>query len=305
MGMRSSKWFHIKEKLIRSYFTLTGGIAILILLLIFVFLVTEGYPAIREIGLLEFLSGQRWMPSSSDPGYGTVPMILGTLLIALGSIAIAVPWGIITAGYIAEIAPNNIKEIMKVTIETLAIFPSVVLGFIGLTILAPFLGNLFQLSNGLTALTGSLMLSIMALPTIISISEDSLNSVPKAHKEAAYALGATKWETLIKITYPSAASGIIAAVMLGFGRAVGETMTVLMVTGNALNLPVTKVWGVPFPDFLTSVRTLTATIAIEGSDVPWGSLHYHSLFVVGIILFLMTFAVNILADLAQGRSRKG
>ncbi len=305
MSMKSSKWFHIKEKLIRSYFTLTGGIAILILLLIFVFLVTEGYPAIREIGLLEFLSGQRWMPSSSDPGYGTVPMILGTLLIALGSIAIAVPWGIITAGYIAEIAPNNIKEIMKVTIETLAIFPSVVLGFIGLTILAPFLGNLFQLSNGLTALTGSLMLSIMALPTIISISEDSLNSVPKAHKEAAYALGATKWETLIKITYPSAASGIIAAVMLGFGRAVGETMTVLMVTGNALNLPVTKVWGVPFPDFLTSVRTLTATIAIEGSDVPWGSLHYHSLFVVGIILFLMTFAVNILADLAQGRSRKG
>ncbi|ACB84564.1 phosphate ABC transporter permease subunit PstC [Natranaerobius thermophilus] len=300
--MKAGKWFDVKQKLIKGYFTLTGGIAILVLFLIFAFLIVEAYPAVKELGILEFLTGYRWMPSSGDPGYGTLALILSTLIIAIGSIVIAVPWGVITAGYISDVASPKIKEIMKITVETLAIFPSVVLGFIGLTILAPLVANIFQLSNGLTALTGVLMLSIMALPTIISISEDALNSVPNEYKEASYALGATKWETLRRITYPSASSGIIAAVMLGFGRAIGETMTVLMVTGNSLAVPLTEIWGFPIPDFLTSVRTLTATIAIEASDVPWGSLHYHSLFVVGAILFLMTFIVNLIADFALGRS---
>ncbi len=304
-GRKSSRWFKAKQSMIQTFFTLNGGLAIIILALIFGFLVKEGYPAIREIGLYEFLSGYRWMPSSGDPGYGTLALILSTLIIAVGALVISVPWGIITAGYISEVAPSGIKEVMKVIVETLAIFPSVVLGFIGLTVLSPVVARGFQLSNGLTALTGAIMLSVMALPTIISISEDALNSVPREYKEASYALGATRWETLRHVTFPSASSGIVAAVMLGFGRAIGETMTVLMVTGNSLAVPLQEVYGIPLPNFLTSVRTLTATIAIEASDVPWGSLHYHSLFVVGAILFLLTFVVNLLADFVLSRSGKG
>ncbi len=287
------------------YFTLNGALAIIILLLIFLFLLIEGYPAIKEVGLGEFLFKYRWMPSSGDPGYGTLALILSTLIVAFGAMLISIPWGIITAGYISEIAPKKIKDILKTTVEMLAVFPSVVLGFIALTTVAPIVARIFGLSNGLTALTGSIMLSIMALPTIISISEDALNSVPKDYKEAAIAMGATRWEVLKKVTYPSASSGILAAVMLGFGRAIGETMTVLMATGNSLAIPMTDYFGIPVPDFLTSVRTLTATIAIEGSDVPWGSLHYHSLFVVGAILFFLTFIVNLVADLAINKFQGG
>ena len=293
-----------RGNLIRMYFSLSGAVAIIFLILIFAFLLKEGYPAIKEIGFFEFFSGYRWMPSSKDPGFGTLALILSTLIVATGAVVISVPWGVITAGYISEIAPPRIKEIMKITVEILAIFPSVVLGFIGLTILAPFIARFFHLSNGLTALTGALMLSIMALPTIISISEDAINSVPREYKEASYALGATRWETLRTVTLPGASSGIVAAVMLGFGRAIGETMTVLMVTGNSLAVPLQELWGIPVPDFLTSVRTLTATIAIEASDVPWGSLHYHSLFVVGAILFGLTFVVNLLADIFLNRSQR-
>ena len=303
--MKSTKAFRIKNSLIRLYFTINGALAIIILLMIFFFLLNEGYPAIKEIGLGEFLFKSRWMPSSGDPGYGTLALILSTLIIAFGAMVISIPWGIITAGYISEIAPKKIQDILKTTIETLAVFPSVVLGFIALTTVAPLVARIFGISNGLTALTGSIMLSIMALPTIISISEDALNSVPKEYKEAAIAMGATRWEVLKKVTYPSASSGILAAIMLGFGRAIGETMTVLMATGNSLAMPMTDIYGIPFPDFLTSVRTLTATIAIEGSDVPWGSIHYHSLFVVGAILFVLTFIINLIADLAINRFKGG
>lgn len=299
--MKTTAGFRNKNSLIRLYFTINGALAIIILLLIFFFLLKEGYPAISEIGLGEFLFKTRWMPGSQDPGYGTLALVLSTLIVALGAMIISIPWGVIAAGYISDVAPRKIKEILKSTVEMLAVFPSVVLGFIALTTIAPIVARTFGLSNGLTALTGSIMLSIMALPTIISISEDALNSVPREYKEAAIALGATRWEVLKKVTYPSASSGILAAIMLGFGRAIGETMTVLMATGNSLALPMTDVYGIPFPDFLTSVRTLTATIAIEGSDVPWGSLHYHSLFVVGAILFVLTFVINLVADLAINR----
>ncbi|MDV2582447.1 phosphate ABC transporter permease subunit PstC [Alkalibacillus haloalkaliphilus] len=216
---------------------------------------------------------------------------------------VAVPWGIFTAIFISEIAPKRLKEMLKPVVEIFAIFPSVVLGFIALIVISPIVANVFGLSNGLTAVTAAVILSVMALPTIISIAEDSLNSVPSDFKEGAYALGATKWEVIKDISLPAAKSGIIAAVMLGFGRAVGGAMTVLMAAGNAIDMPIQQFLGLTVPDFLTSVRTLTANIAIEGSDVAWGSLHYSALFVVGMILFVITFIVNLIADLLINRQR--
>ncbi|PYZ93953.1 phosphate ABC transporter permease subunit PstC [Salipaludibacillus keqinensis] len=291
--------------LIEKMFFVFGSIAIFVLLLILFFLIREGSGAIREVGIMEFLTGTRWYPSSPQgAGYGALPFILGSLMVTTGALVIAIPWGIFTAIFIAEIAPRRVREILKPAVEVLAIFPSVVLGFIALVILSPIVANVFGLSNGLTALTASVILSVMALPTIISISEDSIKSVPKDYREAAYALGATRWETIKTITVPAAKSGIVAGVMLGFGRAVGETMTVLMAAGNAINMPITEFLGVTLPNFLTSVRTLTANIAIEGSDVPWGSLHYSSLFVIALILFVITFIVNLIADLLISRQRR-
>ena len=276
-------------------------LTVVFLFLILLFLVTRSWPAVQEVGLREFLFGTRWMPSSRNPGYGALTMIYGSLMVAVGALVVSIPWGLAVAIYIAELAPRRWKEILKPAVETLAIFPSVVIGFIGLVVLAPFLAKTFGLSHGLTALTGVIMLAVMALPTIVSIAEDALTSVPHEYKEAAYALGANQVETIVRVTIPAAKSGITAAVMLGFGRAIGETMTLLMVAGNALSMPVTYLAGIPFPNYLRSVRTLTATIAIEGLDVPWGSLHYSALFVIGGILFGFTFLVNLIADLVLHR----
>ncbi|GAA0470734.1 phosphate ABC transporter permease subunit PstC [Alkalibacillus silvisoli] len=294
---------NINDYLMEKVFLLLGTFAIFILALIVGFLFREGMDALREVGIGEFLIHQSWYPSSSDPRYGALPFIISSIMVTVGALTLAVPWGIFTAIFIAEIAPKRLKEILKPVVEVFAIFPSVVLGFIALVVLSPMVANVFNLSNGLTAITASIILSVMALPTIISIAEDSLNSVPSDFKEAAYALGATKWEVVKDISLPAAKSGIIAAVMLGFGRAVGETMTVLMAAGNAIDMPIREFLGVTIPDFLTSVRTLTANIAIEGSDVAWGSLHYSALFVVGIILFVITFVVNLIADILINRQR--
>ncbi|WP_018921602.1 phosphate ABC transporter permease subunit PstC [Salsuginibacillus kocurii] len=295
---------NVVDYVMARLFTLFGSIAIIILALILFFLVREAIPAIREIGLAEFLFGQRWYPSSSDPGFGALPFILSSLMVTTGALFIAIPWGVFTAIFIAEIAPRRVRETLKPVIETLAIFPSVVLGFIALVIIAPITAQVFNLSNGLNAFTASVILSVMALPTIISIAEDALKSVPRAHREAAYALGASRWETIRNVTLPAAMSGIFAGMMLGFGRAVGETMTVLMAAGNAIDMPVTEFFGVWLPEFLQSVRSLTANIAIEGSDVPWGSLHYSALFVTAIILFVITFIVNLTADFLMARQRR-
>lgn len=298
---RTQRW---SEKVIIGGLTISGLFAVLTVSFIFGFLVKMSWPAIQQVGIMEYLTGKRWMPSSPNPGYGALPMIFGTTMVSTASLLIAVPWGIGTALYLSEVAPNKIREIVKPALEILAGIPSVVFGFIALVVVAPKIANLFNLSNGITALTGAIMLGIMALPSIVSISEDSLNAVPKDYRDAALALGATKWQTMTRITLPAAKSGIIAAVMLGFGRAVGETMTVLMATGNSLAIPLKEKFGIQLPNFLTSIRTLTAGIAIDASDVPWGSLHYHSLFVLGAMLFMITFIVNLIADLVLNKGQR-
>ncbi|MDG5786836.1 phosphate ABC transporter permease subunit PstC [Evansella sp. AB-P1] len=296
---------NLLDFLIEKAFFVFGSIAVFVLLLILYFLIREGSDALREVGIVEFLTGTRWYPSSPQgAGYGALPFIISSFMVTTGALIIAIPWGIFTAIFIAEIAPKRVREILKPVVEVLAIFPSVILGFIALVILSPIVANLFGLSNGLNAFTASVILSVMALPTIISIAEDSIKSVPKDYREAAYALGATRWETIKTITVPAAKSGIMAGIMLGFGRAVGETMTVLMAAGNALNMPVREFFGVTLPNYFSSVRTLTANIAIEGSDVPWGSLHYSALFVIALILFVITFVVNLTADILISRQRR-
>ncbi len=293
------------DQFIRFGFLCSGLLVTAILLLIFGFLISKSWPALIEIGPMEFLTGQRWMPSSPrGAGYGALPMILSSIVVTVAALIIAVPWGVGAAIFINEIAPTKLKELLKPFIEMLAIFPSVVLGFFGLVALGPFIANLFGLSSGLNGLTGAIVLAVMSLPTIVSISEDALNSVPNAYREASYGLGANRWETIARVSLPSASSGIIAGVMLGFGRAVGETMAILMAAGNALNMPITEILGMPVPTLMKSVRTLTANIAIEGSDVAWGSLHYHSLFVLALILFVITFAVNLVADIMHNRFHK-
>jgi phosphate transport system permease protein len=215
-------------------------------------------------------------------------MIVSTLMVTLGALLIAVPIGLACAAYLAEIASPRVREILKPVIEILAGIPSVVMGFLGIVVVNPLIARVFGLPNGLNALNGSILLAIMSLPTIISLSEDAITAVPKTYKEASLALGATRWQTLIRVTIPAALSGIIASIMLGMGRAIGETMTVLMATGNAQAMP---------HSFLDAVRTMTATIAIELGEVPFGSVHYHALFVIGFVLFVMTFLVNLVSDI--------
>ncbi len=301
-GAKSQKWY---EKAVLGVLTLNGLFAVVVVVTIFGFLLQKGLPAIQEVGLKEFLTSVRWIPSSPNPGYGALSMIVGTLMVSIAALVVAVPWGVGTAMFLAEVAPGKIREFIKPMLEILAGIPSVVIGFIALVVVAPWIARTFELSNGLTALTGALMLGIMALPTIVSISEDAFKAVPNDYRDAALALGASRWQTMIRVTFPAAKSGIIAAVMLGFGRAVGETMTVLMATGNSLALPMQEFLGIKLPNYLASIRTLTATIAIEGLDVPWGSLHYRSLFVLGAMLFVLTFVINFVADIVLNKAQGG
>jgi phosphate transport system permease protein len=267
-------------------------LSILILLGIFILLLLDGFPAVKHLGLSSFFS-VIWNPTSYvKETYGLGAMIISTLMVTFGAMLLAVPIGLGCAAYLAEIAPSWVREILKPVIEILAGIPSVVLGFLGIVVVGPAIARIFHLPNGLNAVNGSLLLAVMSLPTIISISEDAISSVPRSYKEASLALGATRWQTLIKVVVPSALSGIIASIMLGMGRAIGETMTVLMATGNALKMPY---------HFFDAVRTMTATIAIELGEVPFGSNHYHGLFVVGFILFVMTFIVNLVADIVLAK----
>ncbi|HEY3379096.1 MAG TPA: phosphate ABC transporter permease subunit PstC [Armatimonadota bacterium] len=283
------------EKLI----LLSGGITIITVLLIFVFLLRDALPALKAVHLLPLLTGQSWYPNSDE--YGMLPLILGSLQVTIGAIIVGVPIGVAAAVYIGEIANERVREILKPTIETLAAIPSVVIGFLGLVLLVPFIQQKFHLAQGgLTALTGAIMLAFMAMPTIISISEDALHAVPQQFREASMALGATKWQTISHVVVPAARNGILASVMLGIGRAIGETMTVMMVTGNAAILPN---WHQGL-GFLQPVRTLTATIAAEMGETVQNDTHYYVLFALGTVLFLITFAINLIADIALQRSRR-
>ncbi len=271
------------------YLFLTAGVsAIGILFCIFVMLAINGLQTFADVSLTQFFLSTSWNPSAfAEPSYGILALVASTLMVTIGAMIIAVPLGIGTAAYISEIAPSYIRETLKPVVEILAGIPSVVVGFFGIVFLGPIIADVFNLTSGLNALNGSILLAVMALPTIVSVSEDAIRSVPKEFKEASYALGVNRWLTLVKITLPAASSGIVAAVMLGVGRAIGETMTVLMATGNALQMP---------GSFFDSVRTMTANIAIELGEVPFGTTHYFGLFAVGLVLFLMSLAVNLTAE---------
>jgi phosphate transport system permease protein len=278
----------VTDTFFRYAFLFSGVSAILILLSIFLMLALNGLQTFSDVSFSEFFLSTRWNPSAfGEPSYGILSMVVSSIMVTLGAMVIAVPLGIGTAAYLSEIAPESIREILKPVIEILAGIPSVVVGFFGIVFLGPFIANLFNMTSGLNAVNGSILLAIMALPTIVSVSEDAIRSVPRDFKEASYALGVNRWLTLINITLPAASSGIVAAVMLGIGRAIGETMTVLMATGNALQMP---------GSFFDSVRTMTANIAIELGEVPFGTTHYFGLFAVGMILFLMSLAVNLTAE---------
>jgi len=281
------------EAVITGAIRLSGVATIIFVILIFALLLRDGLPVFRYTSLSKFLLGRDWQPLSGV--FGALPLILGSLLVTAGAVAISVPIGIAAAVYVGEIASPRVREVLKPVIETLAAIPSIVIGFLGLMLLAPWIKQIFDLPTGLTALTGSIMLAFMAMPTIISISEDALNAVPKEYRAGSLALGATQWQTISRVVVPAARSGILAAVMLGVGRAIGETMAVLMITGNAAVIPHT---------FLEPVRTMTATIAAEMGETVQYSAHYHALFAIGAVLFLLTFTINLIADLALQRSRR-
>lgn len=276
-----------KEKTMRYIFLAASSTSILIVILIFLFLGKEALPFIHEPGIGTLFDG-RWEPVSYvKERFGLWPLIVGSIQITFSATLLAIPFGVFGAIYVAEIATPVEREIFKPFIEMLAGIPSVVLGFFGLVILAPIIKEAFNLSSGLVALTGSILLALMAIPTIITISEDAIKSVPMSYKEASMAMGATRMQTIWRVTVPAAMSGIIAAIMLGMGRVIGETMAVLMVTGNA-----------PIPSFspFESVRTMTACIAAEMGEVAFGDTHYMALFWVGIVLLIATFFINLIAQ---------
>jgi len=279
----------VKEKLIEKFFLLNGVLAILILGGIFALLFFKAYPAFQELGFIEFFGGAVWNPTSySKVQYGILSLINSSLMVTLGALLIAIPLGVACAAFLSDIASPRMREILKPAIEVLAAIPSVVVGFLGIVLVNPMISRVFGVSHGLTALNGSILLAIMSLPTIISLSEDALRAVPRSYKEASLALGASRWQTLVRVSVPAALSGIIASIMLGMGRAIGETMTVLMATGNAPALTF---------NFLEAIQTMTATIAIELGEVPYNTTHYYALFVIGLVLFAMTFLVNLISDL--------
>lgn len=278
----------IKEFIIDHLIVVCGVASILFVGLIFIFLLKEGLAVFKFVSLPEFISGKSWYPISEPPQLGILPLILGSILVTIGATIISVPIGVACAVYIAEVAPTKIKDWLKAGIELLAAIPSVVLGFIGMVTLVPLVKSVFNLPTGLTALSGSIMLAFMAMPTIVSVAEDALYSIPKSYKEGAFALGATHWQTIWRVILPAASPGILAAIMLGIGRVIGETMAVMMITGNAAGMPYS---------LLQPVRTLTATIAAEMGEAVVGSEHYFALFAIGIVLFIISFAINVTADL--------
>jgi len=285
----------IKEFIIEKLILACGLASIFFVVLIFIFLLKEGLAVFGQVSLGKFLFGKSWYPISEPPQLGIFPLIMGSLWVTLGAALISVPIGVACALYIGEIARGKTKEVLKGGIELLAAIPSVVLGFIGMVTLVPWVKNTFHLPTGLTAFSGSIMLAFMAMPTIVSIAEDALYAVPKSYKEAAFALGATHWQTIRRVILPAASSGILAAVMLGIGRVIGETMAVMMITGNSAIIP---------HSLLQPVRTLTATIAAEMGEAVVGAEHYFALFAIGIVLFVISFFINVTADLFLHREKK-
>ena len=282
----------IGEAALEATIRLCGVSAILFVLAIFFFIFREAAPVLfaREFSLTEFLFSTQWYPTSaSNVRYGTLALTVGTLSVTGIAILLAVPFGLGAAIYVSEFCGPRLRETLKIVIELLAAIPSVVWGFIGLTVTSRIAVALTGAPVGVNLLNGGVILALMSVPIIVSIGEDSLKAVPDSYREAALALGANRWQTIRRVLLPAARNGLLAAVLLGVGRAVGETMAVLMATGHAVHIP---------HSLLDSVRTLTANIAAELGEAPAGSEHYRILFLTGTLLFLITFVINLGADLA-------
>ncbi|MEE4353475.1 MAG: phosphate ABC transporter permease subunit PstC, partial [Desulfatiglans sp.] len=276
-----------KEKLIRYAFLCIASASIATLALIVFFLFNEGLPIFKTVSIKDFLLGIYWYPTDDSPEFGIFPLIVASVSVTALSSSIAIPLGVLTALYLSEVASARLREWIKPVVELLAALPSVVIGFFGMVIVAPFLQEMFDLPTGLNLLNASLMLAFMSIPTICSISEDAIFSVPQELKEASLALGATHWETIHRVIIPSSISGICTAVILGMSRAMGETMVVLMVAGGAAMIP---------RSIVDPVRPMPASIAAEMAEAPFRGEHYYALFATGIILFIMTLIFNIIAD---------
>lgn len=274
------------EKGIERLLFISGTVAVIVVFFIIMYLFKEAYPFFDKVGLPEFLAGMKWNPVGEPPFFGAFPLIVGTLFVTAGAMAFSIPLGIGSAIFISEIAPPKIRATFKFAVELLSGIPSVVYGFFGLVVLTNWLRITFDKPTGESWLAGSILLGIMALPTIVSVSEDAISSVPTEYKRASLAVGATKWQTISKVVVPSALSGITAAIILGMGRAIGETMAVMMVTGNAAVVPE------PLTNVFSPIRTITGTLGIEMGEVAVGSGHYHALFALAVVLFIIVLFVN-------------
>jgi len=270
-------------------------VSIAALLAILCFLLLNSFRAVGEVGLWEMLSGTIWHPTSSPPAFGFLPAESGSLWVTLIAIVCAMPIGVGAAVCLSEFISGRVREVAKSLVECIATVPSVALGLLGMTFLVPWIRTFFSLPSGLTALAAGLMVGILCLPTIVSISEDALTAVPDALRQGSLAMGNTKWQTAVKIVVPAAWPGIFAAILLGFGRAVGETMVVLMIAGNS---------GLVVQGPFEAARTLPGTIASEVAEVVRGGLHYSALFAMALVLFLSTFVVNLIAAQVIDRSRR-
>lgn len=284
----------LSETAVHTLLAAAAASSLVFLMSMILVIFQQAAPAVIAIGPAELILGKDWYPTSDPPSFGALPLLAASAAVTVGAMAIAVPLGLLSALFISQILPSRARSIIKPAVELLAGLPSVVYGLFGMGLIAPLTMRVFRLPTGLTAFTASIVLGIMALPTVAAVAEDAFSSVPRAYKEASLALGATMWETISKVLVPAAAPGVVAAVLLGLGRAMGETMAVLMVAGGAAVIP---------RSMFQPARPITATIAAEMGETPVGSLHYHSLFALAAMLFIMTAAFNFAAEVLARRLR--
>ena len=284
---------HPVEKVAFIIFLICGIAAVAFVLCISVYLIISGIPAMREIGLFKFLFGTKWAPTASDPSYGILPFILTSVYGTAGAVVIGVPVGLLTAIFLAKAAPKKMANFVQRAVELLAGIPSIVYGLVGLIVLVPIIQKIFGLASGATLITAIIVLAIMVLPSIINVSTTSLQAVPREYEEASLALGATETETFFRVSVPAAKSGIAAAIVLGVGRAIGEAMAIIMVSGNVANMP----------GLLKSVRFMTTAIASEMSYASVGSLQRNALFSIGLVLFIFIMLINLLLNVVIKRKK--
>jgi phosphate transport system permease protein len=284
-----------RERLFNYLVLFAALCSIVFLLGIIISIFVQGYPIFKEVGVFKFLFGKAWYPTQNPPEFGILSLIIGSLIVTIGALIIAIPLGIGSAIYLSEIAKSNTREILKPFIELLAGIPSVIYGLFGIVFIAPLTMKLFHLSTGLNAFTAAIILGIMVMPIISSLTEDAISSVPKDLREASYALGANKWETISKVVLPAAKSGVIASIILGLGRAIGETMVVLMVAGGAAIIP---------KSIFQPVRPMTSAIAAEMGESITGSQHFHALFGIAIALFILTLLFNLVTEAVRRKIKR-